>query len=105
MASLICDWPMQTMTRFGKLLYERFRIFILRAIERDLQRSNRSTTAVKLPSGSNTARDTANLRTSLMSQLVRHGNHLAFGAAREFPGRSSPVLLWDLSVRLRDCRR
>ena len=57
----------------------------LRAIAQDLQRSNRSTTAVKLPGGSNTAQDTANLRTSLMSQLVRHGNHLAFGAGTGAP--------------------
>ncbi len=60
----------------------------LRAIAADLQRANRSITAVKLPGGSNTAQDTANLKTSLLSNLVRHSMHLAFGA-----GAGAPVAM------------
>ena len=53
----------------------------LRAIAGDLQRANRSITAVKLPGGSNTAQDTAARQLSLLSKLVHHGRDAVAGAA------------------------
>jgi hypothetical protein len=53
----------------------------LRAIAADLQRANRSITAVKLPGGSNTAQDTAARQLSLLSKLIHHGRDAVAGAA------------------------
>jgi hypothetical protein len=57
----------------------------LQAIAQDLQRSNRSTVAVKLPGQSNTAQDQDALRSSIMSGLVRHGLHIASGIGLGVP--------------------
>lgn len=57
----------------------------LQAIANDLQRANRSVTAVKLPGGSNTAQDTATVRSSVLSNLVRHNLHTVLGAGAGAP--------------------
>jgi hypothetical protein len=66
-------------------IFDEREINSLRAIANDLQRSNRSIASVKLPGGSNTAQDTAALKTSLLSNMVRHSMHLAFGAGAGAP--------------------
>jgi hypothetical protein len=57
----------------------------LEAIARDLQRANRSITAVKLPGGSNTAQDTASIKSSLLSKLLHHAGHVVAGAGAGLP--------------------
>jgi ddrB-like ParB superfamily domain len=57
----------------------------LQAIAQDLQRSNRSTVAVKVPGQSNTAQDQDALRSSIMSGLIRHGLHIASGIGLGVP--------------------
>lgn len=57
----------------------------LEAIARDLQRANRSITAVRLPGGSNTAQDTASIKSSLLSKLLHHAGHVVAGAGAGLP--------------------
>lgn len=58
----------------------------LRAIAADLNRANRSISAVKLPGGSNTAQDTAKRGGSLLSQIIERG---ATGGAGALAGALS----------------
>jgi hypothetical protein len=62
-------------------IFDESEVNSLRAIASDLQRANRSITAVKLPGGSNTAQDTAARQLSLLSKLVHHGRDAVAGAA------------------------
>jgi hypothetical protein len=52
----------------------------LRAIAADLQRANRSITAVKLPGGSNTAQDQAAQQLNLLRTVLHHASHVGAGA-------------------------
>ncbi|MET0446604.1 MAG: hypothetical protein ABW151_18640 [Pseudorhodoplanes sp.] len=53
---------------------------MLRAVAADLNRANRSISAVKLPGGSNTAQDTAQRGGSILSQIIRRGAESLIGA-------------------------
>jgi hypothetical protein len=69
----------------------------MRAIAADLQRANRSITAVKLPGGSNTAQDQAATQLSLLSRIIHHGRDAAVGATAGF-GATAPFGLGPIGA-------
>lgn len=53
----------------------------MKAVAADLQRANRSLTAVKIPGGSDTAQNQASQHVSMFNRWLRHSMHSGLGAA------------------------